>query len=194
MRITAKLPSICRPNHVITLIPPKWEKQVHDFATFIVPLKFNKLDMRDYLYHVYGVEVKSVRSFINPAGPQQKDEDLHNSGRWYRPLSQKMMKVELVKPFVYPELPEDLGPWEQKLYDRIIDERKTNLEAQRERTRKARLVIDKPAEPYRIQLAKQAQALLRGDVKWDNKRQLDEKWSQDVQQPAETQNKGPVSR
>ena len=65
-----------------------------------MPLKFNKFDMRDYLYNVYGVETCGMRSFINQPVPQRRD-----NGTRYRPQSKKMMVAELVKPFVWPEPP-----------------------------------------------------------------------------------------
>ncbi|KAK3318501.1 hypothetical protein B0H66DRAFT_240697 [Apodospora peruviana] len=88
------------PNHVITFIRPK-PKQPPNLATFVVPLTFTKLDMRDYLFHAYNVEVTAMRSFINEKKPVRKD----TTGPWYRPRSQKMMIAELVKPFVWPEPP-----------------------------------------------------------------------------------------
>jgi large subunit ribosomal protein L23 len=101
-----------RPKFTITLLrtphlPP-------NFAQFVVPLNINKLDLRDYLLHAYGVEVLNVRSFIT----QRKIErtkpgttGLH----YYRPRSIKKMTVELVKPFVYPEEPKDLSPYVSSL-------------------------------------------------------------------------------
>ncbi|KAL9102953.1 MAG: hypothetical protein Q9163_001940 [Psora crenata] len=50
------------PNFVLTLI-----RSPHlsaNFASFLTPLWFNKLDLKDYLYHVYGVQVLSVRSYV----------------------------------------------------------------------------------------------------------------------------------
>ncbi|KAL8907336.1 MAG: hypothetical protein Q9207_001454 [Kuettlingeria erythrocarpa] len=35
-----------------------------NYATFITPLNLNKFDIIDYLYHLYGVEVLSVRSYV----------------------------------------------------------------------------------------------------------------------------------
>lgn len=67
----------------------------------MVPLSFNKLDLRDYLYHAYNVEVASVRSFIKQ--PRADRRGQNNDGPWYRPRAKKMMIAELVKPFVWPD-------------------------------------------------------------------------------------------
>lgn len=74
-----------------------------------MPLNLNKLDLKDYLYHVYGVEVLSVRSYIEQqkirhAKPHQGQRHVE----WYRPRAIKRMTVELAKPFIYPDEPSDL--------------------------------------------------------------------------------------
>lgn len=51
-----------RPNVVLTLI-----RSPHlpaNFASFLTPLWFNKLDLKDYLYHLYGIQALSVRSYV----------------------------------------------------------------------------------------------------------------------------------
>jgi large subunit ribosomal protein L23 len=77
------------------------------FASFIVPLNLNKLDLRDYLWHAYGVPVISVRSYIQL---QKMRQDKPNASRpaprrWYRPRSIKKMTVEMDRPFVWPAEP-----------------------------------------------------------------------------------------
>ena len=49
---------------------PPVKNQPPTLATFEVPLNFNKLDMRDYLYNLYRLPTLSVRSFVRatPAG------------------------------------------------------------------------------------------------------------------------------
>ena len=95
-----------RPDFVITLLrtpnlPPT-------SAKFIVPLTFNKLDLRDYLFHVYGVTVLRVRSYVE----QQKVKSKGKSARrWYRPRAVKKMTVEMDKPFVWPKEPTDFSAY-----------------------------------------------------------------------------------
>lgn len=98
------------PDFTIALIrtpflPPR-------YASFYVPLNFNKLDMRDYMQRVYGVKVLSVRSFIE----QQKVTRSRRDGRpgygpLRRPKAKKRMTIEMTEPFVWPEAPKDMGPY-----------------------------------------------------------------------------------
>jgi large subunit ribosomal protein L23 len=84
-------------------------------ASFIVPLNWNKLDMKDYLWNAYGVPALSVRSYIQQRRVQQ-DSDGKVRPRiryWHRPRSVKRMIVEMGDgehggPFVWPDNPEDL--------------------------------------------------------------------------------------
>lgn len=167
------------PNHVITLVQPK-PNQPPTYATFLVPLKFNKLDLRDYLYHAYDVEVLSVRSFINQQKPRQPfEENGAKFGKWYRPLSKKMMTVELAKPFVFPKAPEDLEPWDQEMYDRLRKAQRGQLEA-RERIMAGKYPLREELEiqPQRVELARQAADLRKGKTQWKNDVVLDDKWEE----------------
>ncbi|KAE8413027.1 ribosomal protein L23-domain-containing protein [Aspergillus pseudocaelatus] len=103
------------PDFTIALIrtpflPPR-------YASFYVPLNFNKLDMRDYLKHLYGVDVLSVRSYVE----QQKVTRLRPLGKFgygklRRPMSKKKMTVEMKTPFIWPEAPADMTPWEYEQF------------------------------------------------------------------------------
>ncbi|KAA8908339.1 ribosomal protein L23-domain-containing protein [Sphaerosporella brunnea] len=100
-----------------------------NFAQFAVPLNINKLDLRDYLKHAYDVEVLSVRSFITQMKVQRTKPGTTGTN-YYRPRSVKKMTVELVKPFVYPEEPKDLKPWDNELWkaiEKMRDEQKKTL-------------------------------------------------------------------
>ena len=101
---------LSRPNFTLTLLrtphlPPT-------FATFIAPLNLNKLDIRDYLFHVYGVTCLKVRSYVQQQRVRQgKPGELRPAPRrWYRPRAVKRMTVEMDKPFVWPEAPKDFEP------------------------------------------------------------------------------------
>lgn len=142
-----------------------------------MPLQFNKLDFRDYLYHVYDVEVHAVRSFINEQAPQRRN---NGEGRWYRPRAQKMMMVELARPFVWPDVPSDLGAWDKAFFDAEKSVREHEWD---ERTR---WTEGHPKSAYELQkigrhtqpkeLYQQAQELLQGKRKWASSATLDEKW------------------
>ncbi|OJJ50923.1 hypothetical protein ASPZODRAFT_21426 [Penicilliopsis zonata CBS 506.65] len=87
------------------------------YASFYVPLNFNKLDMRDYLKRLYGVTTVSIRSFVE----QQKITRMRplgkfGYGRWRRPQSKKKMTVEMTEPFAWPEAPKDMAAWETEQY------------------------------------------------------------------------------
>ncbi|KAK5660245.1 hypothetical protein OQA88_12783 [Cercophora sp. LCS_1] len=153
------------PNHVITFLRPK-PGQPPNLATFAVPLKFNKFDLRDYLFHVYNVEVNHIRSFINQPGPERKDRGM---GKWYRPAANKMMVAELKKPFVWPEpvKPEDREKFDYESYKKLSDAKEEN-----DRQYKLRMkgVIEErkayPTEAHRKQLKKQAEEFLANPQSW----------------------------
>lgn len=89
------------------------------FAKFLVPLHFNKLDMRDYLWHVYGIEtVGTIRSYVQqqPLRMDKPGAVLPRQRNWYRERSIKKMTVEMDRPFVWPEAPEDLSPYVSVYY------------------------------------------------------------------------------
>jgi large subunit ribosomal protein L23 len=94
-----------------------------------VPLQFNKLDLRDYLFHAYNVETTSVRSFINQAEPRKKG---NHQGSWYRPRAQKMMIAELVKPFVWPEPPAETEreAFDYDMFKKLNKTRQENMRMQ----------------------------------------------------------------
>jgi large subunit ribosomal protein L23 len=97
-----------RPEFVITLIrtpflPPR-------YASFYVPLNFNKLDMRDYMQRVYNVEVLHVRSYVEQQKVTRDRQDgAPGYGPLRRPKSKKRMTIEMAEPFVWPEVPKDLS-------------------------------------------------------------------------------------
>ena len=95
------------PNFVITFLRTPL-KPPH-FASFLVPLNLNKLDLKSYLYNAYNIRVLHVRSFIIH-GRMVRDA---RTGRKYRKPRTKKMTVEMDGPkaaFVWPDPPEDLTP------------------------------------------------------------------------------------
>lgn len=76
-------------------------------AQFIVPRTFNKLDFRDYLYHIYGLRALSVRTIVTPGSWKRDTPALPR----YRTPQIKKMIIEMEHPFIWPEEPEDLSPW-----------------------------------------------------------------------------------
>ncbi|KAJ5246240.1 54S ribosomal protein [Penicillium chermesinum] len=105
----------CSPEFTVALVRTPFLTPRH--AQFRVPLEFNKLDLRDYLKRGYGVDVLGIRSYIEQKPITRITRDGRNLGQWRRPKSQKRMTVELVEPFVYPEEPKDMSPWEKEAWD-----------------------------------------------------------------------------
>lgn len=58
-----------RPNFTLTLL--RTPHAPSHFASFLTPLYFNKLDLKDYLWNLYGLEVLGVRSYVIQARVQQ---------------------------------------------------------------------------------------------------------------------------
>ncbi|KUI60699.1 54S ribosomal protein L23, mitochondrial [Cytospora mali] len=163
------------PNHVITFVRPK-ANQPPTTATFHVPLTFNKLDFRDYLWNVYNVEVTSVRSFVNQMQVRQRSFKGFG-GKWYRPRSQKMMVVDLVKPFVWPEAPEDKSAWDHEMFTAIDKTHKEQLDLDFERTRGTPpLRPEMKTTDERLLLRQQARELMNGTRKWRPGQALDPAW------------------
>ncbi|OLN87985.1 54S ribosomal protein L23, mitochondrial protein 1 [Colletotrichum chlorophyti] len=163
------------PQHVVTLIrkdraPPNW-------ATFNVPITFTKFDLRDYLWNLYSVEVTAVRSWVKQLPIERK----RLGAGYYRPQSQKFMTVQMTKPFVWPAPPEDLEPWNKKLYDAREATSQTQVKADIRRQLGKLPYPSKDEESIeRRNLRKQAQDLLSGKEQWTNDIDLDSKWDKIV--------------
>lgn len=159
-----------RPSHVITLL--RKDHQSPRFATFQVPLRFTKLDLRDYLWNVYNVEVTKVRSLV-----KQVELARNKRGMKYRPQPLKIMTVEMTRPFVWPEVPEDREAWNHKLWEgreKMIE--KSQDAALDEQKGKLPLHSRQPLSKERRKIAELAQALLKGETTWENGVVLDDKW------------------
>lgn len=147
------------------------------FATFHVPLRFNKLDIRDYLLNVYNVSTTRVRSHLVQS-PVRTDEV---TNRIKRAPPTKYMTVEMAKPFVWPAEPtdEEREKWHgEEMRLRIAAEKA--FADRRDRFQKSGEIAPKVRvkfTPDRRMLQQQAKDLLSGKTKWDNKRTLDPKWT-----------------
>lgn len=101
------------PKARIILLRPN-AKHTPFQAKFIVPKSFNKLDLRDYLFHVYGLRAMNVTTQLlhgryervgNMASPR------------YRGPQIKKMTIDMNEPFIWPA--EDV---ENSLYDKQFNE------------------------------------------------------------------------
>ncbi|KJZ77957.1 hypothetical protein HIM_02594 [Hirsutella minnesotensis 3608] len=160
------------PNHVITFL--RKEHLPPNEASFQVPLRFTKFDLRDYLWNLYGVEAKKVRVYVKEQPLMRRAKDQQS---FYRPRSLKIMTVELAKPFQWPEVPENTEPWSRDLWQQ---REKAAYEAEEDGYNKNRgtipLVSEKPLSQERKELASLARQMLSGEVKWTNGVTLDPKW------------------
>jgi len=92
-------PKLFFPNFVFTLVRSGKERTPNT-AVFRVPRILNKLDIKQYLEGLYGVEVTDVRT-VNFLGKSTRQ------GKRYIP-NKKNAIVKLAGPFKYPE-PTDLS-------------------------------------------------------------------------------------
>ena len=88
------------PTAKVVLVRPNAKHTPYQ-AKFVVPRYFNKLDLRDYLYHVYGLRALNVTTQLLWARWQRQTP---RSPR-YRETQIKKMTIEMEDPFVWPEEP-----------------------------------------------------------------------------------------
>jgi large subunit ribosomal protein L23 len=139
-----------------------------------VPLRWTKFDLRDYLWNLYDVEVKKVRSYVKEMPLARRPGAAQG---WYRPQSKKIMTVELAKPFQWPEMPTDLEPWNKELFDRREEKMDEQRKLQKERhDMTLPMKSRQPLTETRKELAKLAQKMVAGEVEWRNDVTLDPKW------------------
>ncbi|KAI1754970.1 hypothetical protein F4782DRAFT_527700 [Xylaria castorea] len=162
------------PPHSITFLAPR-PNQPPTFATFKVPLTFNKFDLRDYLFHVYNTPVLAVRSQVR----QRRDIKKNTSGRKVRSPPVKTMTVQLTQPFVWPSMPTDTMPWMTPTDIRARDATEHNRRIGAIGRKTGYLPLrDENKEPEdRKKLIKEAERLLN-EGGWTNKRELDLRFSE----------------
>ncbi|KAL7627526.1 mitochondrial 54S ribosomal protein YmL41 [Parahypoxylon ruwenzoriense] len=162
------------PHHMITFLRPRGNQPPH-FAIFKVPLKFNKLDLRDYLLHAYNVPVTGVRSQLRQQRPRRSK--VH--GRIYRPPPVKTMTVELTKAFVWPERPADVSAWNTPQLVKQHKSRTNNEKWHRKLQKKGTIPLrdEMGASFERKSLRKEAKRLL-AEGGWKNDRVSDVRFTE----------------
>ncbi|KAH0545535.1 hypothetical protein FGG08_000366 [Glutinoglossum americanum] len=145
------------PNFTLTLLRTPFLPPT--YASFIVPLNLNKLDIKDYLYNAYGIRVLSVRSFIQQQRVREDKPGARRPAprRWFRPRAIKKMTVEMDKPFVWPEEPTDYSAWDKTMFDAVTEAQKNEVERRRASG------SEPPSE--RESIAAQAQRLLNEEAR-----------------------------
>ncbi|OCK86407.1 hypothetical protein K432DRAFT_376726 [Lepidopterella palustris CBS 459.81] len=147
------------PRAVIALTHTPWLPPTQ--AKFVVPLSFNKLDLRDYLYHVYGVKTMNIRTYIQQQKVQEgkKGELLPGARQWHRPRAIKKMTVEMETPFVWPAQPENWDAWSKDIFSEVSKSYNQTQDQQIEDRKESQ---KKEADT----LEQQAKDLLTGKKKW----------------------------
>ncbi|KAI1273364.1 hypothetical protein F5Y07DRAFT_259229 [Xylaria sp. FL0933] len=162
------------PAHMVTFLRPK-PNQPPTFATFKVPLTFNKFDIRDYLLHAYRTPVLAVRSQLR----QQSIRRSTVHGRIYRPPPIKTMTVQLTQPFVWPRAPTDLRPWKRAGLANMLAKQRSDriLKAQIQQTGVMPLRDELKAPYERKRMKEEAKRLLK-EGGWSNKREVDVRFTE----------------
>ncbi|KAI2469410.1 hypothetical protein F4781DRAFT_431458 [Annulohypoxylon bovei var. microspora] len=144
-----------------------------NFATFKVPLRFNKFDLRDFLLHAYNVAVLNVRSQLKSRPTKRK-----KNGHMIRPLPAKIMTVELRQPFVWPARPKDITPWKSPQEQRRTRQLKNQSRVQKLIQKKNMISMRDERKPDKSKMAirKHAERLLKSGS-WKNDWELDPKFS-----------------
>jgi len=99
------LKKVYLPNFVVTLRRNPRLEPYH--ALFDVPLNFSKLDLKDYLWHLYSVKTLSIRSQVLAGKLRRKykvKDQPARVGPVVRTKQRKKMIVQLAKPFTYPKM------------------------------------------------------------------------------------------
>ncbi|ANB13860.1 mitochondrial 54S ribosomal protein YmL41 [Sugiyamaella lignohabitans] len=86
------------PHAKVVLVRPSAKHTPYQ-AKFVVPRYFNKLDLRDYLYHVYGLKALNITTQLLWA---RWKRDAPGKPR-YRTPQVKKMTIEMADPFVWPK-------------------------------------------------------------------------------------------
>lgn len=129
--------AIYLPFATVKLLRPNAKHTPYQ-AKFIVPKSFNKLDLRDYLYHIYGLRVLNVTSALMPGKFVRSMPAPY--GTRYRDAQVKKMTVDLVDPFVWPAESQE-----------FIAERELTRELNKYREEKANAInsdLEKPSKAF----------------------------------------------
>ncbi|KAJ1926260.1 mitochondrial 54S ribosomal protein YmL41 [Tieghemiomyces parasiticus] len=136
------------PEHIFRLVRTK--RLESNQAAFKVPIRVNKLDIRDYLTHLYGVSVRDVRTVIYPGSHKYSQQER----RWIRIPRVKKAIVTFDGSFQFPEPPVAEEP--KKPWQRPSDQ---NLEAQAGGEKEVTV------DPYGIKQGKLRMAVLEHKLK-----------------------------
>ncbi|CAK7895022.1 54S ribosomal protein L41, mitochondrial [[Candida] anglica] len=91
------------PKARVVLLRPNAKHTPYQ-AKFLVPRNFNRMDLRDYLWNVYGLRALNVTVQLLYRGWRRGNNDYAR----YRGPQFKKMTIDMEDPFVWPELPQGM--------------------------------------------------------------------------------------
>lgn len=116
----------------------------------------------------------AVRSSVKQSPVERKKNGV---GAAFRPPARKFMTVELTRPFVWPEVPEDKEPWNHRLFKaRQQAQEQQQEDTQRQQQGKLKYPSEEKPSAERRALRERAEKLLKGEATWETDAKLDEKW------------------
>lgn len=104
------------PKARICLLRPNAKHTPYQ-AKFLVPRNFNKMDLRDYLWHVYGLRALNVTVQLLHAKFNRGPDDHAR----YRGPQFKKMTIDMEEPFMWPELPSSIVEKAKQNYEDQIE-------------------------------------------------------------------------
>lgn len=125
------------PKARIILLRPNAKHTPYQ-AKFIVPKSFNKLDLRDYLFHVYGLRAMNITTQLL----HSKYTRVNLASSRYRGPQIKKMTIDMAEPFIWPDEPkkEENSAWDDNLIK--------NLELYRDEQQRLGSDIFKPGKAF----------------------------------------------
>lgn len=111
------------PKARICLLRPNAKHTPYQ-AKFLVPRNFNKIDLRDYLWNVYGLRALNITVQLLHARWRRAENDYAR----YRGPQYKKMTIDMAEPFVWPEI-------DAELVQQINEEADGTLDALMEKNR-----------------------------------------------------------
>ncbi|CAI4038264.1 hypothetical protein SMKI_04G6060 [Saccharomyces mikatae IFO 1815] len=133
------------PKARIILLRPNAKHTPYQ-AKFIVPKSFNKLDLRDYLYHVYGLRAMNITTQLLHG----KFNRMNLQTTRFREPQIKKMTIEMEEPFIWPEepLPAENTFWDSTTPDNMEKYREERLNCLGSDANKPGTAFDGVVGPY----------------------------------------------
>ncbi|CAI4368321.1 BMC_2a_G0012740.mRNA.1.CDS.1 [Saccharomyces cerevisiae] len=133
------------PKARIILLRPNAKHTPYQ-AKFIVPKSFNKLDLRDYLYHIYGLRAMNITTQLLHG----KFNRMNLQTTRFREPQIKKMTIEMEEPFIWPEepRPDENSFWDSTTPDNMEKYREERLNCLGSDANKPGTAFDGVVGPY----------------------------------------------